>query len=168
MNATNSVNARPKNLLARLNRRKMVDRFTDAPCRGLWILAWGSCHSPEAIFSLLGPFSTWRLGRFFETLLSAARLSLARPVALRPRLATGLPLSWTATQYTSNAQKRSQENTLEAGWDGATGGMRPSYATTIQEHSSLATLYVAPDNRHRNSCYVVNKQRDQGDSSAVR
>jgi hypothetical protein len=31
MNATNSVNARPKNLLARLNRRKMVDRFTDAP-----------------------------------------------------------------------------------------------------------------------------------------
>src|SRR5919107_420205 len=83
------------------------------PCRGLGILALGSCHSPEAIFSLLGPFSTWRLRRFFETLLSAARLSLTRPVALRPRLATGLPLSWTATQYTSNAQKRSQKIHLE-------------------------------------------------------
>src|SRR5919112_1273092 len=49
------------------------------PCRGLWILALGSCHSPEAIFSLLGPFSTWRLRRLVETLLLAARLFLRDP-----------------------------------------------------------------------------------------
>jgi hypothetical protein len=44
--------------------------------------------------------------------------------------------------YTIHEQcaEEKSKNTLGAGWDGATGGMRPSYATTTQELSSLATL----------------------------